>query len=62
MQPIVDAFTRLSPATEVEFTYKACQVIQTLSKAVEAYGAPSIIRVDNGPEFVFKEKELDLWA
>ena len=57
---IVDTFTRLSPGMGVEFTYKACQVIQTLNKAIEMYGIPSIIRVDNGPEFI--SKELDLWA
>jgi putative transposase len=57
---IVDAFARLSPGMGVAFTYKACQVIQTLNKAVERYGIPSIIRVDNGPEFI--SKELDLWA
>lgn len=57
---IVDIHTRVSPAIGVGFRYTACNVVDTLEVAVKGYGKPKCIRVDNGPEFIFKE--LDLWA
>lgn len=57
---IVDNHTRISPAIGVRFRYTVCNVIETLNQAVQRYGTPECIRVDNGPEFI--SKELDLWA
>ncbi|AGY59604.1 transposase [Gloeobacter kilaueensis JS1] len=44
----------------LDFQHKAVQLVQTVPQAVERYGKPRRICVDNGPEFV--SKELDLWA
>ena len=57
---IVDNHTRISPTIGVGFRYTACNVIETLNQAVNRYGKPECIRVDNGPEFI--SKELDLWS
>ena len=57
---IVDNHTRISPAIGVGYRYTACNVIETLNQAVNQYGQPECIRVDNGPEFI--SKELDLWS
>lgn len=57
---ILDIFTRQSPQIGVGFCYKSIDVVESLEKAVELYGKPKAIRLDNGPEFV--AKALDLWA
>ena len=57
---IVDVFSKLSPRIGVGFTYKGCDVVETLEQAVNDHGCPKRIRVDNGPEFV--SRDLDLWA
>ena len=57
---VVDAYSRLCPVIGVGFNYKATDVVETLDRALRAYGCPKTIRVDNGPEFI--SKELDLWA
>lgn len=57
---IVDAFSRLSPAIDVRRRYRGADVVDTLERVTEIYGTPTIIRLDDGPEF--KSKELDLWA
>jgi putative transposase len=57
---IVDTFTRLAPAIDVKQSYRGCDVVETLERAILAAGLPKTIRVDNGPEFI--SKELDLWA
>jgi putative transposase len=57
---IVENHTRISPAIGVRQRYTACNVVETLNIAVERYGKPGCLRVDNGPEFI--SKELDLWA
>ncbi len=57
---IIDAFSKICPAIGVGFQYKAADVVETLEQAVQKYGCPKTIRVDNGPEFI--SKELDLWA
>lgn len=57
---IIDVFGKLCPAIGVGFHYRATDVIETLDQAVNQYGFPKTIRVDNGPEFI--SKELDLWA
>ena len=49
---IVDNLTRVSPAIGVQARYQATEVVETLGAAVQEYGMPKRIRVDNGPEFV----------
>jgi putative transposase len=57
---IVDNFNRESVALEVNYGFKAAQVVEALQRAIKRRGTPKIIRVDNGPEFI--SKQLDLWA
>ena len=57
---IVDAFTRISPAIDVRYSYRGSDVVDTLERVTEELGTPKTIRVDQGPEFV--SKALDLWA
>lgn len=57
---IVDAYTRECLAIEVDQGIKGEQVAAVLQGIVAHRGAPSTIRVDNGPEFV--SKALDAWA
>jgi putative transposase len=57
---IVDNFSRVSPTIGVRRRYTGYDVVRTLEWAVQQYGKPKSIRVDNGPEFV--SKEVDLWA
>lgn len=57
---VVDNYSRESVALEVDYGFKSRQVIEVLQRAIRHRGAPEIIRVDNGPEFI--SKELDLWA
>ena len=49
---LVDEFTRESPAIEVAVRIPAKKAIRVLEAAFEEYGAPEIIRCDNGPEFI----------
>ena len=57
---IVDAYTQVSPAIDVRYSYRGTNVVGTLERVTKVYGVPKTIRVDNGPEFI--SKELDLWA
>jgi len=57
---IVDNFTKVSPFIGVDLRYKGTDVVKSLEKAVGEYGLPKRIQVDNGPEFI--SKELDLQA
>ena len=53
-------FTGESPGIGVGKTYKGTDVVKTLIEAMKYHGAPKVLRVDNGPEFV--SEDLDLWA
>ena len=57
---VVDDFTRLSVALKVGLSLPAERVIEALSEAIDEYGPPRTIVVDNGPEF--RSKKLDQWA
>ncbi len=57
---IVDDFTKLSPAIEVDTSLPGLRVIRTLERAIELRGKPKMIVMDNGPEFTCKA--LDQWA
>ncbi len=57
---VVDAYTREALAIEVGQGIKGEQVVEVMTRLAVLRGAPSTIRVDNGPEFV--SKALDRWA
>jgi len=57
---VVDAFTREALAIEVDQGIKGEQVVEAMTRISSTRGAPRIIRVDNGPEFI--SKALDRWA
>jgi putative transposase len=57
---IVDIFSRESVALEVDFGFKAPQVVDVLRRVVAERGKPQRVRSDNGPEFV--SLRLDQWA
>jgi putative transposase len=57
---IVDHFSRVSPAIEVDVSLSGRRVIEVLERAAEQNGLPKTICVDNGPEF--SGRALDQWA
>jgi putative transposase len=57
---VVDAFTREALAIEVDQGIKGEQVVAAVTQLASQRGAPRVIRVDNGPEFL--SKALDRWA
>lgn len=57
---IVDNFTRVSPAIDVQLSYRGVDVVATLERIAAKHGRPKCIRLDNGPEFV--STDLVLWA
>jgi putative transposase len=57
---IVDTFTRFSPAIEPRFEFCGADVVEVLERVGRAVGFPTVIRVDQGSEFV--SRDLDLWA
>jgi len=57
---VVDAYTREALAIEVDQGIKGEQVVDVMTRLAALRGSPSVIRVDNGPEFV--SKALDRWA
>ncbi len=57
---IVDDFTKLCPAMEVDTSISGVRVTRVLDRAIELHGTPNMIVVDNGPEF--RSKALDAWA
>jgi len=57
---IVDSFSRVSPAVEVDFSITGQRVVEVLERLGNCYGLPKSIRVDNGTEFA--SKVMDEWA
>jgi len=57
---IVDHFSRVSPALEVGVRMTGQRVADVLTRLSLTHGLPSVIQVDNGPEFT--SKALDQWA
>lgn len=49
---VVDEFTRECLAIDVAGSIRSRRVIEVLSKLISQRGAPTILRSDNGPEFV----------
>jgi len=57
---VVDDWSRLCPAIEVDLSLSAHRVVRALEHAGETYGLPKSIVMDNGPEFT--SRVLDQWA
>src|SRR5207244_3845685 len=57
---IVDEWTRECLAIEVRSSLTAERVIEVLERLFEQYGAPLVLRSDNGPEFI--ARALKVWA
>jgi putative transposase len=57
---IVDNFSRVSPAIEVDQSLTSKRVVEVLERLGKSFGLPKSIRVDNGTEF--SSKVMDEWA
>jgi len=57
---IVDNHSRESLAVEVGRRLGSQEVVRVLERVASQHGAPEVVRVDNGPEFI--SKDVDLWA
>lgn len=57
---LVDNFSRVSPAIEVDFSLTGRRVVAVLDRLKATYGLPKRLGVDNGPEFI--SKALDAGA
>jgi len=57
---LVDIFSKISPTIEVDHSITGLRVIRALEEAIELFGIPETICVDNGPEFICLA--LDKWA
>lgn len=57
---IVDEWTRECLAIEVRSSLTAERVIVVLERLFEQYGAPQVLRSDNGPEFI--ARALRIWT
>ena len=57
---VVDEWTRECLAIEVSSSIDAVHVIAVLERLFAQYGAPAVLRSDNGPEFV--ARALKIWA
>lgn len=49
---VLDDFNREGLGIEVDFSLPAERVVRTLNQIIEWRGKPSVIRVDNGPEYI----------
>ncbi len=57
---VVDDFTKLCPALEVDTSISGLRVTRVLERAILLHGKPDVIVTDNGPEFT--SHALDAWA
>ena len=57
---VLDDFNREGLGIEVDFSLPAERVVRSLNQIIEWRGKPSVIRVDNGPEYV--SSTLMTWA
>jgi putative transposase len=54
MLTLVDNFSRVSPAIEVDFSLNGKRVAEVLERLKGRWGLPKVIKVDNGSEFISK--------
>jgi putative transposase len=57
---VIDEWTRECLAVETGTSLRARQVIAVLKRLIAQYGAPAVLRSDNGPEFI--ARALRIWA
>ena len=57
---LVDNVSRVSPVLAARSSWSGQQVTELLDQAIQRYGRPQMLQVDNGPEFA--GKALDAWA
>jgi putative transposase len=57
---VLDDFNREGLGIEVDFSLPAVRVVRSLNQVIEWRGAPQVLRVDNGPEYV--SGLLKAWA
>jgi len=57
---LVDNFSRVSPALEVDFSLTGKRVVEVLERLKSTSGLPRIIHCDNGSEFI--SRAVDDWA
>ena len=57
---VLDDYNREGLGIEVDFSLPAVRVVRSLNQIIEWRGAPQIIRVDNGPEYI--SGMLKAWA
>ena len=57
---LVDNFSRVSPAIELDFSLTGKRVVEVLERLKGGCGLPKVIKVDNGSEFI--SKAMDEWA
>jgi putative transposase len=57
---LVDNFSRVSAAIEVDFSLTGQRVVEVLERLKVTHGVPKTIKVDNGSEFI--SKAMDAWA
>jgi putative transposase len=57
---VMDDCSREVLTIEVDTSLSSKRIIRTLNRTIEIHGKPTAVRVDNGPEFTFKNFEL--WA
>ena len=60
MLTLVDSFSRVSPAIEVDLSLTGKRVVEVLEQLKLFCGLPKTIKVDNGSEFI--SKVMDEWA
>ena len=57
---LVDNFSRVSPAIEVDYSLTGRRVVAVLERVSTRYDKRQVIKCDNGPEFI--SKAVDGWA
>ncbi len=57
---VIDNFSRPCPVINVAGSLPSSSVVEALENSIAVDGKPSMIRVDNGPEFT--SKVFDSWA
>jgi putative transposase len=57
---VIDDFNREGLAIDVDFSLPALRVIRSLNQIIEWRGKPTVIRSDNGPEFI--SHQMKVWA
>lgn len=57
---LVDNFSRVSPAVEVDFSLTGKCVVEVLERVKQVHRLPEILHCDNGSEFI--SRAVDDWA